>query len=231
MTYHVDALADDAWRMFRIIGEFAIGFETMRELEQPAVTVFGSARTKPGEATYLMAEKLGALLAQNGFAVITGGGPGIMEAVNKGAFEAKGVSIGMNIELKHEQRPNIYQTKALMFEHFFARKVMLVRYAKGFVVMPGGFGTLDELAECLTLIQTLKVHPFPVFLVGSAFWGPLVGWMESQAVTHGYIAADDVKLFKVVDDIAEIPEAIKRYHDPEQQDEFKHPEPDSSDML
>jgi uncharacterized protein (TIGR00730 family) len=228
MTYHVDLLADDAWRMFRIIGEFAIGFETMRELEQPAVTVFGSARTKPGEATYAVAEKLGALLAQNGFAVITGGGPGIMEAVNKGAFEAKGVSIGMNIELKHEQRPNVYQTKALSFEHFFARKVMLVRYAKGFVVMPGGFGTLDELAECLTLIQTLKVHPFPVFLVGSAFWTPLVAWMASQVVTHGFIAPDDLKLFKVVDDIAEIPDAIKRYHDPEQHDEFKHPEPDFS---
>jgi uncharacterized protein (TIGR00730 family) len=228
MTYHIDALADDAWRMFRIIGEFAIGFETMRELEPPAVTVFGSARVKPGEPSYLEAEKLGRLLAESGFAVITGGGPGIMEAANKGAFQAGGVSIGMNIELKHEQKPNVYQTKALSFEHFFARKVMLVRYAKGFVVMPGGFGTLDELAECLTLIQTLKVHPFPVFLVGSSFWDPLVGWMESQAVTHGFIAADDLKLFKLVDDITEIPDAIKRYHDPEQQDEFKRPEPEFS---
>ncbi len=231
MTYHVDALADDAWRMFRIIGEFAIGFETMRELEKPAVTVFGSARTKPGEPTYAQAESLGRLLAHSGFAVITGGGPGIMEAVNKGAFQAGGVSIGMNIELKHEQRPNIYQTKSLSFEHFFARKVMLVRYARGFVVMPGGFGTLDELAECLTLIQTMKVHPFPVFLVGSAFWAPLRGWMESQLVTNGFIAADDLNLFKIVDDIEEIPETIRRYHDPEQPDEFKHPEPEVSDLL
>lgn len=226
MTYHIDALADDAWRMFRIIGEFAIGFETMRELEKPAVTVFGSARTKPGDPTYIQAEKLGRLLAESGFAVITGGGPGIMEAANKGAFDAGGVSVGMNILLKHEQRPNTYQTKALSFEHFFARKVMLVRYAKGFVVMPGGFGTLDELAECLTLIQTLKVHPFPVCLVGSSFWAPLVGWMESQLVPHGFIGADDLKLFKVVDDIQDIPETIRRYHDPERHDEFKHPEPD-----
>jgi hypothetical protein len=228
MTFHIDAMADDAWRMFRILGEFAVGFDTMRDLEKPAVTVFGSARTRPGEHWYLEAERLGCLLVESGFAVITGGGPGIMEAANKGAFEAGGVSVGMNIALKHEQQPNAYQTVALQFEHFFARKVMLVRYAKGFVVMPGGFGTLDELAECLTLIQTLKVHPFPVFLVGADFWGPLVGWMESRLAANKLIAPDDLRLFKIVDDVAEIPETIKRYHNPDIQDEFKHPDFDIS---
>ncbi len=209
--------------MFRIIGEFSIGFDTMRDLQPRAVTVFGSARTKVEHRWYVAAEAVGAALAKAGFAVVTGGGPGIMEAANKGAFQAGGVSIGMNIELKHEQKPNIYQTRALNFEHFFARKVMLVKYSSGFVVMPGGFGTLDELMECLTLIQTMKVHPFPIFLFDTAYWTPLVDWIRDTLVSEGTVSADDINLFKLTDDIEEIPRVIQQYHDPEQPDDFKRP--------
>ncbi|MEW6216332.1 MAG: TIGR00730 family Rossman fold protein, partial [Candidatus Bipolaricaulota bacterium] len=164
--YVVDAMAENAWRMFRILGEFAEGFEALRDVGK-AVTVFGSARDVLDPCTYAQAEALGKALAQVGYVVLTGGGPGVMRAANKGAFEAGGRSIGLNIELPHEQEPNPYQTDSLSFRYFFVRKVMLVKYAQAFVVFPGGYGTLDEMFESLTLIQTLKIHPFPVFLAGS----------------------------------------------------------------
>lgn len=223
MDYHIDRMAEDAWRMFRIMGEFATGFDLMNTVTQPCVTVFGSARLKVGDDEYETGVRLGGILAEAGFVVVTGGGPGIMEAVNRGAFQAGGVSIGLNIELPTEQRGNAYTTKAMTFEHFFARKVLLVKYSSGFVVLPGGFGTLDELLECLTLIQTKKVHPFPVFLVGAAFWSGLVNWLEQTVAKAGYIAQDDLHLFRVVDDVQDIPELIRRYSDPTTPDEFKRP--------
>ncbi len=223
MSYAIDRMAKDSWRMFRIMGEFASGFELMNELEKPAVTVFGSARTQSHEAGYSQGIAVGKALAEAGFAVVTGGGPGIMEAVNKGAFEAHGESIGLNIELPFEQHINPFLTKSMTFEHFFARKVMLVKYSSGFVCMPGGFGTLDELAECLALIQTKKVKPFPIILVGTDFWSSLLEWIKDQMVSAGYINPDDIQLMRMVDDPTEIPALIKQYHDPFTQDSFKHP--------
>jgi uncharacterized protein (TIGR00730 family) len=210
--FTVDQMTQDAWRMFRITGEFAIGFDRMSRLESPAVTVFGSARTQVTHRYYALARRLGRALAKEGFAVATGGGPGIMEAANRGAFEAGGVSIGLNILLEHEQRPNPYQTFSLDFEYFHARKVMLAKYSVGFVIFPGGFGTLDELAEILTLVQTQKLHPFPIYLVGSDYWSGLVRWFEETLAKEGAIAPDDLKLYKVLDDVTEIPPDVRRYY-------------------
>jgi len=209
--YVVDAMAENAWRMFRILGEFAEGFEALRGVGK-AVTVFGSARAVLDPRTYAQAEALGRALAQAGYAVLTGGGPGVMRAANKGAFEAGGRSIGLNIELPHEQEPNPYQTDSLSFRYFFARKVMLVKYAQAFVVFPGGYGTLDELFEALTLIQTLKIHPFPVFLVGSAFWSGLVDWIRDTLAVQGTISPEDLDLFRVVDEVDGIPATVDAYH-------------------
>ncbi len=206
----VDAMAENAWRMFRILGEFAEGFEALEGLGR-AVAVFGSARDVLDPEYYRKAEELAATLVRAGYAVLTGGGPGIMEAANKGAFEAGGPSVGLSIYLPQEQVPNRYQTHALSFRYFFVRKVMLVKYASAFVVFPGGYGTLDELFEALTLIQTLKIHPFPVYLVGSSFWGGLVNWIRDTLVRRGTISPDDVRLFQVVDDVATIPEGIEAY--------------------
>jgi len=207
----VDAMAENAWRLFRILGEFAEGFEALGDLGR-AVTVFGSARGVLDPTCYAKAERLGTSLARSGYAVLTGGGPGIMEAANKGAFDAGGRSVGLNIDLPHEQAPNPYQTDEVAFRYFFVRKVMLVKYASAFVVFPGGFGTLDELFESLTLIQTLKIHPFPVFLVGSEFWRGLVGWIETALAVRGTISPGDLHLFKVVDEVEGIPAAIDAYH-------------------
>ena len=207
----VDAMAENAWRMFRILGEFAEGFEALGDLGR-AVTVFGSAREVLDAEHYRKAEALAAALAKAGYAVLTGGGPGIMGAANKGAREAGGRSVGLNIDLPHEQAPNPYQTDQVSFRYFFVRKVMLVKYASAFVVFPGGYGTLDELFEALTLIQTLKIHPFPVYLVGSRFWGGLVGWLTDTLAAWGTISPEDLHLFKVVDDVAGIPDEIEAYH-------------------
>lgn len=223
MSYAIDRMAADSWRMFRIMGEFATGFELMNELEKPAVTVFGSARTKPSQVAYSQGEAVGKALAEAGFAVVTGGGPGIMEAANKGAFAAHGESVGLNVELPFVQKVNPFLTKTMTFEHFFARKVMLVKYSRGFVCLPGGFGTLDELAECLALIQTKKVKPFPIILFGSSFWTGLLEWIKLEMVQGGFINPDDLKLMQIVDDPFEIPEIIKAYHDPNKPDQFKHP--------
>jgi uncharacterized protein (TIGR00730 family) len=187
----------DSWRIFRIMAEFVEGFEVMAPVGK-AVSLFGSARARPGDKYYQEAEETARLLADEGFAVITGGGPGIMEAANKGAFEAPGQSIGLNISLPQEQEANKYQTISLDFHYFYARKVMFVKYASAFVCFPGGFGTLDEFFETLTLIQTLKVEAFPIILYGSSFWGGLVDWMRQQ-LHPKYIDPEDIDIFKIVD--------------------------------
>ncbi len=193
--------ADETWRVFRIMSEFVDGFETMAGVPQ-AVSVFGSARSEPGDPYYALAEQLGAELARKGFAVITGGGPGIMEAANKGAFEAGGVSVGLNIFLPVEQLANRYQNVTLDFRYFFCRKVMFVKYAVAFVCFPGGFGTLDEFFEAMTLIQTGKADPFPVILIGTEYWSGLLGWMQEQlAVRHAYVGETDLNICEVTDDV------------------------------
>jgi uncharacterized protein (TIGR00730 family) len=212
MKFEIDRMTQDSWRLFRIMGEFAVGFDRLSRLKSPAVTVFGSARTQVTNRYYDLARQLGRALAEAGFAVATGGGPGIMEAANRGAFESNGVSVGLNILLEHEQKPNPYQTLSLDFEYFYARKVMLAKYSVGFVIFPGGFGTLDELAEVLTLVQTQKLHPFPIYFVGADYWSGLVQWFEGTLAHEGAIAPDDVKLFKVVDEVSEIPADINRYY-------------------
>jgi len=204
-------MAEDAWRMFRILGEFAQGFEEMADVGK-AVTIFGSARLPHDHPDFVKAEALSADLANRGYAVVTGGGPGIMEAANKGAFEAGGRSVGLNIALPHEQAPNPYQTDKVNFRYFFVRKVLLVKYSTAFVVFPGGFGTIDELFEALTLIQTKKIKPFPVFLVGTSYWRGLVQWLQGTLVRAGTIAEHDLHLFKVVDDVAGIPDEIEGYY-------------------
>ena len=209
--YVIDALAEDSWRMFRILGEFVQGFEEMADVGK-AVTIFGSARQSPGHDTYDAAEALAADLARAGYAVLTGGGPGIMEAANKGAYESGGRSVGLNIALPHEQEPNRFQTMGLDFKYFFVRKVMLVKYSTAFIAFPGGFGTIDELFEALTLIQTKKIKPFPVYLVGVDYWKGLLQWLQGTLVRHGTISERDLHLFKVVDDVSGIPAEIDDYY-------------------
>lgn len=209
--YVIDALASDSWRMFRILGEFAQGFEEMSDVGK-AVTIFGSARLGADHPDYQKATQLAFDLAKHGYTVLTGGGPGIMEASNKGAIEAEGRSVGLNIALPHEQAPNPYQTDSLNFRYFFVRKVMLVKYATAFVCFPGGFGTIDELFEALTLIQTKKILPFPVFLVGVEYWRGLVQWLQGTLVRAGTVSENDLYLFKVVDDVSSIPDEIEAYY-------------------
>ncbi|RYG26134.1 TIGR00730 family Rossman fold protein [bacterium] len=211
--YEIDRLSHDSWGLFRIMGEFSIGFDRLGKVQTPIVTVYGSARTAIKDRYYGLAEHLGGLLAQSGFAVATGGGPGIMEAANKGAWEAGGMSIGINIHLPVEEQPNPYQTLSLDHENFHSRKVMLAKYSVGFVAFPGGFGTLDELSGLLTLIQTQRLHPFPIYLVGTEYWGGLEAWFRDTLSAHGAISPDDLDLFKIVDAVDAIPEDIRRYHD------------------
>ena len=208
---HTEHLSRETWRLFRILAEFVEGFETMSDIG-PAVTVFGSARTPPDKPYYQQAVACGRLLVENRFAVITGGGPGIMAAANKGAFEAGGKSIGLNISLPMEQEPNPYQTHELSFRYFFVRKVMFVKYASGFIIFPGGFGTLDEFFESMTLMQTLKVEPFPVVCIGRKFWSGLIDWLKSTLLEdHGNIDAEDLELFQVTDDLNEAVDLMRRY--------------------
>ena len=189
-------LTDDTWRIFRIMAEFVEGFETLSTVPR-AVSVFGSARARPGDADYRFAEELGRALANAGHAVMTGGGPGHMEAVNKGAFEAGGTSIGVCIELPHEEKPNAYLTRAVSFRYFFVRKVMFVKYTKAFVILPGGFGTLDELFEAVTLVQTRKVPAFPIILAGEDdYWDGLLSWLSSSLQRRGKIGASDLALLQ-----------------------------------
>lgn len=190
----------DLWRIFRVMAEFVEGFDELAPVG-PAVSIFGSARAEPDEPYYELARKTAYEIAKADFAVITGGGGGIMEAANKGAAEAGGKSIGLNIELPMEQLPNKYQNISLNFKYFFCRKVMFLKYAHGFIVFPGGYGTMDEFFESLVLIQTLKQASFPVILMGSEFWEGLVNWMEQKMLKdHGYIAPEDMDVYTVLDD-------------------------------
>ncbi len=197
-----DWVHTDPWRVLRIQSEFVEGFGALAELG-PAVSVFGSARTRPDEPAYALAEGIGRGLAEAGFAVITGGGPGVMEAANKGACEAGGTSVGLGIELPFEAGLNQYVDRGLNFRYFFARKTMFVKYAQGFIVLPGGFGTFDELFEALTLVQTQKVTSFPIVLVGTAYWSGLVDWIHNTVLADGKIAETDLDMFRVTDDVDE----------------------------
>ena len=202
-----DWVHTDPWRVLRIQAEFVDGFGTLAELG-PATCVFGSARTRPDDPLYGAAEQIGARLARAGQAVITGGGPGIMEAANKGAAEAGGISVGLGIELPFETGLNPYVNLGINFRYFFARKTMFVKYAQGFVVLPGGFGTLDELFEALTLVQTQKVTSFPVVLFGSTYWAGLLAWLRGSALAAGTISAPDLEMFTVTDDVDEAVAAV-----------------------
>ncbi len=198
----VSFLDTDAWRSLRILGEFISGFEALARLG-PAVTVFGSARTLPSDPMYQAAIALGRGLAEAGFTVITGGGPGIMEAANMGCQQGGGVSVGCTIELPHEQSVNDYTDLSLSFRYFFVRKMMFVKYAQGFVIFPGGFGTLDELFESITLVQTDKIEHFPVVLIGSEYWDELLRWMRERVAAEGKIDVADIGLMRVTDDVNE----------------------------
>jgi uncharacterized protein (TIGR00730 family) len=205
-----DITLKDSWRLFHILAEFVEGFENMSDLS-PAITIFGSARTREGEDLYARAYELAKMLGKNGFNLITGGGPGVMEAVNKGAKEEGVKSVGINIELPFEQKPNPFITIPLSFRYFFVRKVMFIKYAIAYIVLPGGFGTLDEFFEALTLIQTRKIRPFPVILVGSDYWADLIAFMRSHMLENKMIGKEDLNIFKVIDDPEEIVEYIKKF--------------------
>lgn len=208
--YLVDELtANESWRIFRIMAEFIEGFEVLSKIP-PAVSIFGSARTHPDNADYKKTEETAAKLVKKGYAIVTGGGPGIMEAANKGASEAGGVSVGLNINLPEEQKPNKYIGTYLDFRYFFVRKVMFVKYSVAFVIFPGGFGTLDELFESIGLIQTRKIKPFPVILVGRDYWKGLMNWMKSTVLEGGKISPEDINLFRIIDEPDEIVNFVKK---------------------
>ena len=207
-----DWLHSDPWRVLRIQSEFVEGFGALAELGQ-AVSVFGSARTRPDHPDYAAGETVGRLLVEAGYAVITGGGPGIMEAANKGAAEAGGTSVGLGIELPFEQGVNEYVNLGINFRYFFARKTMFLKYAQGFIVMPGGFGTFDELFEAVTLVQTHKVTQFPIVLVGKEYWGGLLEWVRTTALEHGVISAADLDIIHLTDDPADaVRHVVDRAH-------------------
>jgi len=209
--YIIDSLStNESWRVFRIMAEIVEGVETLSKIHN-AVTFFGSARVKPDDIYYQKTEKLAQLLVQQGFSIITGGGPGIMEAANKGAAEAGGKSVGMNIKLPFEQKPNPYANIHIEYKYFFVRKVMFVKYAVAYVIMPGGFGTMDEFFEALTLIQTRKTKPFPVILMGSEYWQGLIDWLKNQMLKEGKIAPADMELIQIIDDPEEVVKLIKKY--------------------
>jgi len=198
-----DFTSKDTWRIFRIIAEFVEGFEMLAKIP-PSVAIFGSARALPGSAAYQHSQAIASILGKNGYSVITGGGPGVMEAANKGASEAGATSVGLNIELPLEQKPNIYANKLLNFRYFFVRKVMFVKYSIAFVILPGGFGTLDELFEAITLIQTRKIKPFPVILVGKDYWKGLLDWVGDTLLREKMIAVEDLDILKTVDTPEEV---------------------------
>lgn len=209
--YEINQLEkQESWRMFRIIGEFVEGFDTLPRY-LPAVTVYGSARVGEDSPYYNLSRELGRALCQAGYTVITGGGPGLMESANRGAYEQGGTSIGLNVELPREQKPNAYLTLSLSFRYFFVRKVMLVKYATAFILLPGGYGTLDEFFETITLIQTNKIRPFPVVLLGADYWGGLVDWMRERMLGDGLIGPEDLELFHVTDDVAQAIAHLERY--------------------
>jgi len=204
--------ARDSWRIFGIMAEFVEATERLSPI-RPAVSIFGSARTPPNSPYYALTEQIARLLSDAGFSVISGGGPGVMEAANKGAFFGKSPSVGLNIQLPHEQRANAYQDISQTFRHFFARKYMFVKFASAYVVLPGGFGTLDELLEALTLIQTGKSRQIPIILVHAAFWGGLIDWFRGRLVEEGMIDPKDLELIQVIDKPEDIVEAIFKHYE------------------
>jgi uncharacterized protein (TIGR00730 family) len=210
--YEINELAkEESWRMFRIIGELVEGFDNLSGIE-PAVTIYGSSRVKADDELYAQTEEIAYRLGQLGFSIITGGGPGVMEAANKGALKAGVTSVGLNIELPEQQACNIYCIKSITFHHFFVRKVMLVKYATAFIILPGGLGTLDELTEVLNLMQTHKIRPFPVVLFGSQYWQGFLDWLRTSALARGFISEEDFQLLMVCDHPDEVIEAVQRWH-------------------
>lgn len=208
--YIIDVMTvQDSWRLFRILAEFVDGFEVLGDI-YPAVSIFGSARVQPGDEVYEKTVIIARELARAGFNIITGGGPGIMEAGNKGAAEGGAKSVGLNIELPFEQKLNPYANVSLQFRYFFVRKVMFVKYAQAYIGMPGGFGTLDEIFEALTLIQTKRLKSFPVILVGSDYWNGLIQWMRDVLLARQYISPEDLDIFMIIDDPMEVVRIIKR---------------------
>ena len=210
--YEINDLAkEESWRMFRIIGEMVEGFDSLTGIE-PAVTIYGSARLATSEKLYADTEEIAFNLGELGFSIITGGGPGVMEAANKGALRAGTASVGLNIELPQEQFGNDYTTTAITFHHFFVRKVMLVKYATAFVIMPGGMGTLDELTEVITLMQTLKIKPFPVVLFESEYWKGFLDWLRSTTLSRKFITEDDFNLLRVSDQPEEVVDIVQSWY-------------------
>ncbi len=210
--YEINQLAkEDSWRLFRIIGELVEGFDRLSGIE-PAVTIYGSARLRPGSVDYEKTREIAFLIGKEGFNVITGGGPGAMEAANLGAHEAGVKSVGLNIQLPEEQVCNTFSNVSISFNHFFARKIMLVKYSTAFIIIPGGMGTLDELTEVLTLIQTHKIKPFPVILYNSEYWKGFLDWLKGQGLAKDYITEDDLNLLRVSDDPKEIVDIIRTWY-------------------
>ncbi len=211
--YEINELAkEESWRLFRIMGEFVEGFDSLSGVE-PAVTVYGSARAKPHTSVYSQVEEIGFRLGKLGYSIITGGGPGLMEAANKGAKRAGAKSIGLNIRLPEEQVVNPYTNLSITFKHFFVRKVMLVKYATAFIITPGGLGTLDELTEVLTLIQTLTIKPFPVILLDGDYWQGFLDWLRASVLDDGYISTEDLGLLRLCNTADEVVEAVTKWHD------------------
>lgn len=209
--YVIDSIStNESWRVFRIMAEIVEGVEILSKIGS-AVTIFGSARVNPDDVYYQKTEQLARLLVQGGFGVITGGGPGIMEAANKGASEAGGKSVGMNIRLPYEQKPNPYANVHLEYKYFFVRKVMFVKYAVAYVILPGGFGTMDELFEALTLIQTRKTKPFPVILMGGDYWQGLIDWLKDKMLKEGKITPADMELIQIIEEPEDVVRHIKKY--------------------
>jgi uncharacterized protein (TIGR00730 family) len=203
-----DLKLGESWRLFKIMGEFVDGVEDLYDIG-PAVSIFGTARIGPEDPVYKKTDEIAALFARNGFAVVTGGGGGVMEAANRGAARENGLSVGLNIRLPHEQIPNPYANKRLEFKYFFIRKVMFIKFAMAYIAMPGGFGTMDELFEVITLIQTRRIKTFPVILVGSDYWRGLIDWLRERMLAEKRISPEDLDIFQVIDDPAEIVETVK----------------------
>lgn len=210
--YEINQLAkEESWRLFRILGEFVEGFDNLSDI-QPAVSIYGSARIKPEDELYAQTEAIARGLGQLGFSIVSGGGPGVMEAANKGGREAGVTSVGLNISLPREQVCNSYATKSMTFRHFYVRKVMLVKYATAYIIMPGGLGTMDELTEILTLMQTGKIRPFPVILFDSHYWGGFLDWLRNTTLSMGYVSEDDFDLLRVCDTPEAVIQAVQTWY-------------------
>ncbi len=210
--YEINEMAkEESWRMFRYIGEMVTGFDTLTGID-PAVSIYGSARIKPDDDLYSQTEEIARRLGELGFTIITGGGPGVMEAANKGAFAAGVTSVGLNIDLPEGQACNNYANRIVTFKHFFVRKVMLVKYATAFVILPGGLGTLDELTEVLTLIQTHKIKPFPVIVYDSKFWDGFLGWLRVNVLGRGMVSEEDFNLLRICDSPVEVADAVQKWY-------------------